>query len=146
MPVFRNVSDAQLAAQTRTFPRNIASLKTDLAGKMRWVNQSGQRFDQLGLAVSFDAGDAQNLALANFKRNIVDPLSASAFVIVRFLTLKRAAPICASGFSTRSRTSRPTISRASSAALVSFVCKLPTTLPSRITVTSSEIASTSASL
>ena len=53
---------------------------------------------------------------------------------------------CAGAFSTRSSTSRPTISRASSAALVSFVLTRPTTFPSRITVTSSEIASTSASL
>ena len=52
-------------------------------------------------------------------------------------------PGLAGGFSTRSSTSRPTISRASSAAFVSFVFTRPTTLPSRITVTSSEIASTS---
>jgi hypothetical protein len=54
--------------------------------------------------------------------------------------------VCGSLFSTRSNTSRPTIMRANSAAFVSFVCTRPTTLPSRITVTSSEIASTSDSL
>jgi hypothetical protein len=49
-------------------------------------------------------------------------------------------------FSTCSSTSRPTISRASSAALVWFVFTRPTTLPSRMTVTASEIDNTSASL
>ena len=62
------------------------------------------------------------------------------------LTLSTTAPGFDAGLSTRSSTSRPTMSRASSAALVSFVFTRPTTLPSRITVTASEIASTSDSL
>ena len=52
----------------------------------------------------------------------------------------------ASVFSTRSKTSRPTIIRASSFAFVSAVRTFPTDFPSRITVTSSEIAKTSSSL
>ena len=62
------------------------------------------------------------------------------------VTASTGAAGFAGGFSTRSSTSRPTIRRASSAAEVSAVLRLPTTLPSRITVTSSEMASTSESL
>ena len=66
--------------------------------------------------------------------------------IDRSRTPSKTAPGFASGFSTRSSTSRPTIKRANSAAFVSVVFKSPTTRPSRITVTLSEMARTSESL
>ena len=75
-----------------------------------------------------------------------NPRSPSLTTTDRFRTFKTARPAFASGFSTRSKTSRPTIIRASSAASVSAVGTCPTTRPSRITVTSSEMASTSESL
>jgi hypothetical protein len=72
--------------------------------------------------------------------------SPSGRVSERPRTASTGACGFASGLTTRSSTSRPTIRRASSAAFVSAVRRWPTTRPSRITVTSSEISSTSESL
>ena len=44
----------------------------DLAGHERRVDQPGDRFDQLALAVAFDAGDADDLAGAHVERHVVD--------------------------------------------------------------------------
>ena len=75
MPVFRNMSDAQLAPDSSTFPRHVSILKSDLAGQPGGLNQSCQRFDQFCLTIPFDARDAYDLSLANFKRNIVQNFS-----------------------------------------------------------------------
>ena len=85
----------------------------------------GERFDQLGLAVAFDAGDADDFAGAHVERHVVQaPRAIARRSTDRSRTLSTTAPGFAAGFSTRSSTSRPTISRASSAALVSLVLTL----------------------
>ena len=86
----------------------------------RRFNQSGERFDQLGLAVAFDAGDADDLAGAHLEGNVVHASGAIRLSGTdRLRTVSFVSPGFAAGLSTRSSTSRPTIRRASSAAFVS---------------------------
>ena len=150
MTIFGNVRDAALAPRARIEAGQRRAFERHLAGDMRRIDQAGDRFDQLALAVAFDAGDADNLARPAPRTR--RPSTALGFELRSGASPRdsersgRRRPGVAGGFSTRSSTSRPTISRASSAAFVSLVFTRPTTFPSRITVTSSEIASTSAEL
>ena len=109
--------------------------------------QPGDRVDQLGLPVAVDAGDADDLAAAHVERHAAHLLDARARRRrVRSSTSSSGSPGCAGAFSTRSSTSRPTISRASPPRSRPRAGSVSTFLPRRRTVIRSAISSTSFSL
>ena len=114
----------------------------------RAIDESGERLDQLGLAVAFDAGDRRRSPRADVERDCDRPASAPPTVVTvkiadaqhRRAGLRRR--VCRRAAARRARPSDAPARRRSCLSS----CTRPTTFPSRITVTSSEIASTSASL
>ena len=121
--VLGNVRDARArGARARRAARRCRSPSSaTVAGDRAPVHQPGERLDQLGLAVAFDAGDADDLAGAHLEGDAVHARAPSAPDREVRARVSTVSPGFAAGLSTRSSTSRPTIRRASSAALVSPV-------------------------
>ena len=109
--------------------------------------QPGDRVDQLGLAVAVDAGDADDLARADVERDAAHLLDPAVVDDVRGPRPRAAtSPGLGGGLSTRSRTSRPTIARASDSSVAPSRGTVSIVLPRRSTVIRSAISSTSFSL
>ena len=68
VPVFGDMGDAQLLRlATEKF---VISLPESVTCRLKRGEQTGEGFDQFGLAVAFDAGDADDFAGPHIKRNI----------------------------------------------------------------------------
>src|SRR6266850_948661 len=78
MSIFRDVRDAQFLSGARIKPRDVPPLERNRTRNIGAGNQSRQGFNQLSLAVAFDAGDADDLACAHFKGNLIDAFGAVA--------------------------------------------------------------------
>ena len=73
--------------------------------------RAGEHLDELALPVALDAGDAEDLALAQLERHALQRRHAAVGAGRQVLDLERRPRPGLAGFlSTRSRTSRPTIS------------------------------------
>jgi hypothetical protein len=66
--VFGNMSDSHFRSFSHGRFCNIFSLKSNFARLSG--NQTGNRFDQFGLPVTFDSGDADDFSGADIERNI----------------------------------------------------------------------------
>ena len=69
MPVFGNVRDAASLALVRVEAVDRLAIEPHIAAR-RWP-QTGKYFDELCLAVAFDAGDAEGFAATHFKRDVI---------------------------------------------------------------------------
>ena len=72
MTILGNMRDAYFLSLARICSRDVAAFESDCAREVRTGNQTSERFDQFGLAVTFDAGNADNLAGAHFERDVID--------------------------------------------------------------------------
>ena len=112
------------------------------------VALAGQGLDQLALAVARDAGDADDLAGADFERQLAPPRAGRYCRRPhRPSILSTALPGARASRSTVARVSRrPTIISAMVSLSSSAVGRVPTSLPRRSTVTVSQKAFTSRNL
>src|SRR5438132_14436289 len=76
--IFGNMRDAQFLSGARIKSGDVPALERDRTRNISARNQSRQGFNQLSLAVAFDAGDADDLACAHLKGNLIDPFCAVA--------------------------------------------------------------------
>ena len=122
---------------------SIPAMSTRAASSLR---KPGDRVDQLGLSVAVDAGDADDLAAAHLERNASHLRDTAVVADVQILDVEQRLPVLAGVFSTRSSTSRPTISRARLSSVAPAAGRVSTSFPRRRTVIRSAISSTSLSL
>src|ERR1041385_1134825 len=78
MSILRHVRNAEFFSLTRVGLSDILTLETDRARGVRAVNQSRQRFNQFGLAITLDTRDTDDLTLADLERNAIDTFRSVA--------------------------------------------------------------------
>ena len=109
--------------------------------------QARHRVDQLGLPVAVDPGDADDLARPDLEREAAHLLDPAVVEHVQVLDVEQRCPSgCDGPLSTRSSTSRPTISRARLSSVAPSAGSVSIFLPRRSTVIRSATSVTSFSL
>ncbi len=113
----------------------------------RWLAHAGEHLGQLGLAVAGDPGDAQDFAVLHLQADILQRRQPFAYR-ARSEFSNSSASACAQDCPPGDHAEALPADhhRASSAWVVSAFWTVPTTLPSRSTVTRSQIGITSYSL
>ena len=74
MTIFRDVCDAELAPHARSECFEIRAFEVDLPCDARWIDQSREGLDQLGLAIAFNSCDADDFSATNFERHSFNTL------------------------------------------------------------------------
>src|SRR3954466_10052847 len=75
MPVLGDMRQTCIASLCDTAPGDVDAVDQDVAGENG--AQSGQGFDELGLAIALDAGDAENLAGFDAEADTIDDTSCA---------------------------------------------------------------------
>ena len=108
LPVLGDVPEPRVERARASAPVTSSPPTRDRARSA--LAQAGERVDQLGLAVAVDARDADDLAGAHLERDAAHALEPAVVDDVRSSTSSSGSPGFGGVFSTRSSTSRPTIS------------------------------------
>ena len=118
----------------------------DLDGAAARLAEAGEGLDELALAVPVDTCERDDLPRPHVEETPRTASRSRSSSTCRFSTRRRGSPGSTGGFSTLSRTSRPTIRRASPCGVAPSRGTVSIFLPRRRTVMRSAIASTSRSL
>ena len=150
VPVFGNVREAGIVALLQRV-RRVTSTPSIRMSPLETGSESSERFDELRLAVSLDAGDAEYLARLDAEAHTVDDANAARSDDAEISDLEtliglrsfRCARSAARACPRRARLRARPSARAISAGVVSEVLIRATVCPARMTVMVSESSTTS---
>ena len=129
LAILRDVAETVVEVFAGTSARDVDACQLDRPG--RRSSEASDGVHEFGLAVSVDAGDADDLSACTVERHAPHLLDASVVTDSQVLDPEQRLTDSTGLFSTRSSTSRPTMSRASRSSVAPAAGTVSTFLPSQ---------------